>query len=154
MPETTNIIQIPIVDGRKHYQLTNEAGEVVADFHITPTDAGIFERLSKMEDEINDIVKPVEDVGEDFDLVKYGDIAEQVKDRMFAAINKVFGEDVAGQLFARVHPLSPVEGRFYFDRVMEAVGSLIEAAMETETAQFNGEKVKKYTNRAQRRAAK
>lgn len=152
--ESRKITQIAIDDGSRTYQLTNEAGEIVAEFSISPTDAGIFERLSRMNDEISEIIKPVEAIGEDFSLEQYGDVAEQVKDRMFAVIDKTLGRSVAAQMFARLHPLSPVGGRFYFDRVLEAVGGIIEAALADEAAQFADEKVTRYTNRAQRRAKK
>ena len=75
------------------------------------------------------------------------------KERLFAAINKMFGGDVAARLFGKLHPFTPVNGRFYFDRVLEAVGAQINEVFRSEAEKFAAH-VETYTNRAQRRKAK
>ena len=105
------------------------------------------------EDEIEAIVKPIEEMGEDADMMKFADATEATKERLYAAINRMFGGEVAGKLFGRLHPFTPVDGRFYFDRVLEVVGAQINEVFESEAAKF-GAHVEKYTNRKQRRAKK
>ena len=148
-----NVMQLTVDDGSRRYEIKNTLGDVVGEFTLTPTDLGIYERYAKMQEEIEAIVKPIEEMGEDADMLKFADATEATKERLYAAINKMFGGDVAGKLFGRLHPFTPVDGRFYFDRVLEVVGAQINAVFESEAAKF-GAHVEKYTNRAQRRAKK
>lgn len=146
-------IQLNVDDGSKTYEIRNTKGDVIGEFTITPSDLGIYERYARMQDEINDIVKPLEDMGEDFDLDQFAEATEEIRQRLYAAVNKMFGTDEAEKLFGKVHPFSPVNGRFYFDRVLEVVGEQINATYDAETKLF-AQHVEKYTNRAQRRAKK
>ena len=148
-----NVMQLTVDDGSRRYEIKNTLGDVVGEFTLTPTDLGIYERYAKMQEEIEAIVKPIEEMGEEADVQKFADATQAMKERLFAAINRMFGGDVAGKLFGRLHPFTPVDGRFYFDRVLEVVGAQINAVFESEAAKF-GAHVEKYTNRAQRRAKK
>ncbi|MBQ1792130.1 MAG: hypothetical protein II008_18285 [Oscillospiraceae bacterium] len=145
-----NVMQLVVDDGSRRYEIKNTLGEVVGEFTLTPTDLGIYERYAKMQEEIEAIVKPMEGMGEDADLSKFTVATEETKERLFAAINRMFGGDVAGKLFGKLHPFTPVNGRFYFDRVLEVVGAQINAVFESEAVKF-GEHVEKYTNRAHAR---
>lgn len=145
-----NVMQLTVDDGSRRYEIKNNLGEVVGEFTLTPTDLGIYERYARMQEEIEAIVKPIEEMGEEADMLKFADATQAMKERLFAAINGMFGGDVAGKLFGRLHPFTPVDGRFYFDRVLEVVGAQINAVFESEAAKF-GAHVEKYTNRAQRR---
>lgn len=147
----SNAVQLIVDDGSRRYEIKNTLGEVVGEFTLTPTDLGIYERYAQMQEEIEDIVKPMESVGDDPDMATFTGATEETKERLFAAINRMFGGDVAGKLFGKLHPFTPVNGRFYFDRVLEVVGAQINAVFESEAVKF-GEHVEKYTNRAQRRA--
>ena len=139
-------------DGSRRYEIKNTFGDVVGEFTLTPTDLGIYERYAKMQQEIDEIVRPIEEMKDDADMIAFAEATEATKERLFAAINRMFGADVAGRLFGKLHPFTPVNGRFYFDRVLEVVGEQINAGFESEALKF-GEHVEKYTNRAQRRKA-
>lgn len=146
-------VELFVDDGSKTFEIKNAKGEVIGEFTITPSDLGIYERFAKMQDEIDEIVKPIEEMKDDYDLATFTAATEEIKARLFAAINKMFGTNQAEKLFGRLHPFSPVGGEFYFARVLEVVGAQINATFESETKLF-GDKVKKYTNRAQRRVKK
>ena len=148
-----NVMQLTVDDGSRRYEIKNTFGDVVGEFTLTPTDLGIYERYARMQEEIEAIVKPIEEMGEDADMMKFADATEATKERLYAAINRMFGGEVAGKLFGRLHPFTPVDGRFYFDRVLEVVGAQINEVFESEAAKF-GAHVEKYTNRKQRRAKK
>ena len=139
-------VELVVDDGSRRYEIRNTLGEVVGEFTLTPTDLGIYERYAKMQDEIAGIVKPIEEMKDDADLAKLAEATEATKERLYAAINRMFGGDVAGKLFGRLHPFTPVNGRFYFDRVLEVVGAQINAVFESEAAKF-GAKVEKYTKK-------
>lgn len=138
-------------DGSRRYEIKNTFGDVVGEFTLVPTDLGIYERYTKMQQEIEEIVAPIEAMKDDADLVAFTEATEATKERLYAAINRMFGGDVAEKLFGRIHPFTPVNGRFYFDRVLEVVGEQINATFESEALKFQAH-VEKYTNRAQRRS--
>lgn len=146
---TKNANPAPVVltidDGAKRYEIKNQFGEVVGEYTITPTDFGLYERFAHMQDELEAITKPLEALDADADMGRFVEATEAIKGRLYAAIDRMFGrEGMAERLFGRLHPFTPVNGRFYFDRVMEAVGAQINATFETEAKAFS-ENVKKYT---------
>jgi len=146
---TKNANPAPVVltidDGAKRYEIKNQFGEVVGEYTITPTDFGLYERFAHMQDELEAITKPLEALDADADMARFVEATEAIKGRLYAAIDKMFGrEGMAERLFGRLHPFTPVNGRFYFDRVMEAVGAQINATFETEAKAFS-DNVKKYT---------
>ena len=154
MEEVKNGAAVTLVvdDGSRRYEIRNTIGEVVGEFTLTPTDLGIYERYAKMQEEIAGIVKPIEEMQDDADMAKFAEATEETKERLYAAINRMFGGDVAGKLFGRLHPFTPINGRFYFDRVLEVVGAQINAVFEDEAAKF-GAHVEKYTKRGNREQA-
>ena len=78
-------------------------------------------------------------------MKRAGGALEQTRERLYAAVDRMFGsEGAAARLFGTLHPLTPVDGRFYFDRVLEAVGSRINDTFSEELAKFNAN-VEKYT---------
>ena len=147
---TKNANPAPVVltidDGTKRYEIKNKFGETVGEYTITPTDFGIFERFVKMQDELEAITKPMEDLDAGTDMDGFVEASEAIKGRLYAAIDKMFGrEGMAERLFGRRHPFMPVGGRFYLDRIMEEVGAQINATFETEAKAFS-DNVKKYTS--------
>ena len=146
-------VELIVDDGSKTFEIKNAKGAIIGEFTITPSDLGIYERYVKMQDEIDEIVKPLEEMTGDYDLQEFTAATAEIKARLFAAINRMFGTDQAEKLFGNLHPFSPVGGQFYFARVLEVVGQQISATFEAETKLFS-DHVKKYTNRAQRRAKK
>ena len=138
-------VGLTVDDGSRRFEIKNLRGEVVGEFSLTPSDLGIYERFARMQDEVNDIVAPMEEVDARSDLTQLGGALEQARERLYAAVDRMFGiEGAAARLFGTLHPLTPVDGRFYFDRVLEAVGSRINDAFSEELAKFNAN-VEKYT---------
>lgn len=145
---------ITVDDGFKRIPIQNSYGEEIGVFYFNPADLGIFERYAAMQDEVDAITEPFGELGDTFDVNKFAEASTESRERLYAAVDKMFGRDgAAKELFGRVHPFTPVDGRFYFDRVLEAVGVQINAAFEHESEEFS-KHVEKYTNRAQRRAKK
>lgn len=142
--------QLTVDDGSRRFEIKNLRGEVVGEFSLTPSDLGIYERYAQMQDEVNDIVAPMEGVGEQSDIMQLGGALEQTRERLYAAIDRMFGRKGAAQkLFGPLHPLTPVDGRFYFDRVLEAVGNQINDTFREELEKFNAN-VEKYTGVVER----
>lgn len=151
-------MEIVVDDGSRRVPIKNKDGEEVGMFKFHPTDIGIIERYNRMAETFDAIVEPLEAVNtgedgdeEDTEARQLEALAEAEK-RLYAAVNELFGGDAASAFFGSMHPFSPVEGNFYCETVLQAVGQFISAQFDTETKKMSA-RVEKYTNRAQRRAA-
>lgn len=133
-----------IDDGSRRVPIVNQYGDEVGEFYLNPTDLGIYERYQTMGEEIEQIMTPLADADRITDMGQFAGATAEIKARLFAAIDKLFGyEGAAARLFGSRHPLSPVGGAFYFQLVLELVAREINAAFETEAAAFS-QNVKKY----------
>ena len=56
----------------------------------------------------------------------------------------LFRSNAAEAFFGSMHPFSPVNGVFYCEAVLQAVGEYISAQFDAETVRFS-ERVSKYT---------
>lgn len=136
--------QFVIDDGSRRVPIVNQYGDEVGEFYLNPTDLGIYERYQTMGEEIEQIMTPLADADKITDMGQFAGATTEIKARLFAAIDKLFGyEGAAARLFGSRHPLSPVGGAFYFQLVLELVAREINAAFETEAAAFSAN-VKKY----------
>lgn len=136
--------RLMIDDGSKRVPIVNLYGDEVGEFYLNPTDLGIYERYQKMTEEIEKIMEPLENSGEIENMGQFAEATEAIKGRVFDALDKLFGyEGAAARLFGTRHPLTPVGGEFYLQRVLELVGREINAAFETEAEAFSAN-VKKY----------
>ena len=156
---TEKKLMISIDDGFQRVPINNKYGDEIGVFYFNPTDIGIIERYNKLADTFDAITEPLEAVntveGADGDNIdqSYLDALEQAKERLYDAVNELFGGNAAEAFFGKVHPFSPVDGNFYCENVLQAVGEFISNQFDSETKKLSA-RVAKYTNRAQRRAKK
>ena len=68
----------------------------------------------------------------------------EAEKRLYAVLNEMFGGNMAEAFFGKMHPFSPVNGNFYCENAIEAVGAFISKQFEVETDKMN-KKVAKYT---------
>ncbi|MBQ5686450.1 MAG: hypothetical protein IIV23_02010 [Ruminococcus sp.] len=154
-----NNLFITVDDGSKRVPIRNTQGEEIGVFYFRPTDIGIIERFNKMAETFDTIMEPLNVIEGDFDgdAEKLEgaqlDALREAENRLYTAVNELFGGDVAGAFFGSMHPFSPVNGNFYCENVLQAVGQFISSEFDAETKKMNA-RVEKYTNRAQRRAKK
>lgn len=149
---------IQVDDGFQRVPITNKYGEEIGVFKFNPTDIGIIERYNKLADTFDRITEPLEAV-QDAPESTDGSMderqikaLEEAKERLYVAVDELFGGNAAEAFFGKTHPFSPVDGSFYCETVLQAVGQFISAQFDTETKKMSA-RVEKYTNRAQRRAA-
>ena len=147
---------ITVDDGLRRVPIRNTYGDEIGVFFFHPTDMGIIERYNAMINDYPSIVEPLEGISINAEGEVDGGDEKQIaalteaENRMKDAVNKLFKSDSAGELFfGSMHPFSPVNGTFYCEGVLEAVGKYITAQFETETAKFS-ERVAKYTKRAKK----
>ena len=150
-------MNIIVDDGSRRVPIQNTEGEEIGSFRFHPTDVGIIQRFNAVAERFDDIVAPLDGLGDDGAEItdaKYAEALDEASARLYSAVNGLLGSDDAAEaFFGRMNPFSPVDGEFYCTRVLNALGAYIGAAFETETAKFSAN-AKKYTNRATRRASK
>ena len=136
--------QFVIDDGSRRVPIVNQYGDEVGEFYLNPTDIGIYERYQTMGEEVEQIMTPLSDTEKIENMEQFVEATKEIKARLFAAVDKLFGYDgAAARLFGNRHPLSPVGGAFYFQLVLELVAKEINAAFDAETEAFSAN-VKKY----------
>lgn len=153
--DKNDVMQIVIDDGTRRVPITNIHGDEVGVFYFKPTDIGIIERYNRMAETFDAITEPLEalkDDDSDSEEVQLA-VLKEAENRLTAAVNELFGGDAASAFFGKMNPFSPVDGMFYCENVLQAVGKFISAQFDTETKKMSA-RVEKYTNRAQRRAKK
>ena len=146
-----NFDEIIVDDGGVEVPIRNTQGEEIGVFHFNPTDIGIIERYNKVADEFDNVVAPLESIEVAQDATaEEKEAAEQtaLKDateRLYTACNYLFGGDFASAFFGKVHPFSPVNGHFYCENALGAVGKYISAQFDQEVKKVNS-RVERYTH--------
>ena len=145
-------MEIIVDDGSQRVSIKNSHGDEIGVFYFHPTDVGIVARYNGMAEEFEKIVEPIAniDIGADgtaneTDEAQVAALAEAEK-RLYKAVNYSFGGNMAEAFFGSMHPFSPVNGAFYCELALEAVGNYISAAFEQETAKYS-KRIGKYTNK-------
>lgn len=157
--KTLPSLNITVDDGYQCVPITNKYGEEIGLFKFNPTDIGIIERYNRLADTFDSITEPLNAVStvdsdddDEIDAKRIEALNEATK-RLYDAVDELFGGNAAEAFFGKVNPFSPVDGMFYCENVLQAVGAFIGAQFDTETKKMSA-RVEKYTNRAQRRAKK
>lgn len=153
-------LEITVDDGTQRIPIKNKHGDEVGVFYFRPTDIGIIDRYNKMAAKFDEITAPLENVNISADgtasdnnddaAIKALNEAEK---RLYEAVDYMFGGNMAEAFFGKMHPFSPVNGEFYCEKAIEAVGEYISKQFEQETQKVN-KRVDRYTNRYTRRHSK
>ena len=152
-------LSITVDDGFQRVPIYNKFNEEIGVFYFNPTDVNIIERYNNLAETFDSITEPLQAVqnGENGDIDSDDnrniEALHEATERLYAAVNELFGGNMAEAFFGRVNPFSPVNGTFYCEQALQSVGQFISEQFDAETKKFS-ERVKKYTNRAQRRANK
>ena len=158
--KNSNPMEIVINDGSERVPIKNLSGEEIGVFYFRPTDIGIIDRYNKIAKEFGGITEPLDraEIGPDGtveDLSDEESIAalKEAEERLCEAVDYLFGGNMSEAFFGRMHPFSPVGGRFYAENALDAVGSFIEARFDTETEKI-AKRTAKYTKGMSRRRKK
>lgn len=140
---------IVVDDGTITVPIKNTLGEKVGEFRFNPTDFNIVKRYNKLANDFGDIIKPLSEAnisatgeGEDEQSIE---ILNRVEQQLFEAVNYMFNGNMAEAFFGSVHAFSPVDGKFYCENVLNAVGQFISARFDEEIKQIST-RVEKYTH--------
>lgn len=134
-------------DGTKEITLVNPFGKVICKLHIRTGDIGIYDRYKALMENFDSVVKPLSEV----DITASGEAAldemwelvKKVEDNLKQRINELFDMDEADAIFATRKPFASVNGHFFAEIVLNALGEVIRVALEEET-KLSAERVKKH----------
>lgn len=138
-------------DGSVKIPIRNLHNEEIGVFVFRPTDIGILDRFDKVIDEFDKITEPLANVNiapdGTADEKNEADWAamKEAERRLYDACNYLFGGNFAEAFFGKMHPFSPVNGRFYCENALNMVGKFIAAQFEREVKQVNA-RVERYTH--------
>ena len=142
---------IVVDDGSVRESIRNKHGDEIGVFYFRPTDVGIIDRYNKIAADFEKITAPLENVNINPDgTVDEKDEAEraamqEATKRLYDACNFLFDGNFAEAFFGSMHPFSPVNGRFYCENALDAVGKYISRQFDREVAKVNN-RVSRYTH--------
>lgn len=149
--EKNNVMKIVVDEGSVKVPICNKYDDEIGVFYFNPTDIGIIDRYNKVAADFENIVAPLENVNinpdgtaEEKDEAEQAALKEAVQ-RLYDACNYLFGGDFAAAFFGKVHPFSPVNGHFYCENALGAVGKYISAQFDREVKKVNT-RVERYTH--------
>lgn len=134
---------IVVDDGSVEVPVRNKHGEEIGVFYFRPTDMGMIDRFNSMVDDFDNITEPLESVNIKPDgTVDEKNDAEmaamrEAESRLYAACDKLFGGNMSEAFFGKMHPFSPVNGRFYCENALSVVGQYISKQFARETKKIN-----------------
>lgn len=123
-----NFSGIVVDDGSVRESIKNMQGEEIGVFYFRPTDIGIIDRYNKVTADFDKITAPLEKVNINADgTVDEQNAAEaqamkEAEKLLFEACDYLFGGNMSEAFFGKMHPFSPVNGRFYCENALDAVG--------------------------------
>lgn len=134
---------IVVDDGSVEVPIRNKRGEEIGVFYFRPTDMGMIDRFNGMVDDFDNITEPLESVNIKPDgTVDEKNDAEmaamrEAESRLYAACDTLFGGNMSEAFLGKMHPFSPVNGRFYCENALSAVGQYISKQFARETKKIN-----------------
>ena len=139
--------RIIVDDGYVTVPIYNKIGNEIGVFKFNPSDVGIIDRFNSMAAEFDKIVEPLENVNIAPDGTADGDVGldalHEAEQRLYAACDKLFGGNMSEAFFGTVHPFSPINGHFYCENALAAVGAYISRQFGREVQKINS-RVEKY----------
>ena len=147
-----NFTGIVVDDGSVRESILNKHGEEIGVFYFRPTDVGMIDRYNKMAADFDKITAPLENVNinpdgsvDEKNRAEMAAMEEAVK-RLYDACNYLFDGNFSEAFFGKMHPFSPVNGRFYCENALDAVGKYISRQFDREVTKVNN-RVNRYTHR-------
>lgn len=148
-----NSMEIVIDDGNVRVPIKNKQGEEIGVFTFYPTDVGIIKRYNEIVSKFDEITAPLENVSiaadgtaADTDDKAAVEALQEAEKRLFEATDYLFGGNMSEAFFGKMNPFSPVNGYFYCESAINAVGKFINKQFEQETKRI-ASRVNRYTKK-------
>lgn len=136
-------LKISVDTGFKRVSICDLYGREIGVFLFNPADTGIISRYNEFVSRLDEIIKPIEDAQDGDDDAKAAGL-ENAAQLLYRACDDFFGGNMSEAFFNATNPFSLVNGKFYFENVVEALGAFIEKYYKTETKKLNA-RISKYT---------
>lgn len=152
-------VGIVVDDGSVRESIKNQYGEEIGVFCFRPTDIGIIDRFNKVAADFDKITEPLEHINirvdgtADEENQAEAEAVKEATKKLYEACNYLFGGNMAEAFFGKMHPFSPVNGRFYCENALDAVGKYISRQFDSEVKRV-GARVEKYTHAYQKNGKK
>lgn len=149
--EAKGLTGIIVDDGIVRESIRNKYGDEIGVFCFRPTDIGIIDRYNKIIVDFDSITAPLESVniGADGTADEATDAEiealKEAEKRLYEACDYLFGGNASEAFFGKMHPFSPVNGHFYCENVLDAVGKYISQWFNREVKKINS-RVNRYTH--------
>ena len=149
--ENQNFTGIIVDDGSVKESIRNKHGDEIGVFYFRPTDIGIIDRYNKIAADFDNITAPLENVNINPDGTADETNEAEVKalkeaeERLYEACDYLLGGNASEAFFGKMHPFSPVNGRFYCENALDAVGKYISRQFDREVQKINN-RVNRYTH--------
>ncbi len=149
--QNCNGMDIIVDDGSVKVPIRNKQGEEIGVFYFRPTDIGIIDRFNALANDFDKITAPLESVNikadgtvDEKNEAEYAALKE-AEQLLYAACDKLFGGNMAEAFFGKTHPFSPVNGHFYCENALTAVGAYISQQFAREVKRVSN-RVERYTH--------
>ena len=141
--------EIVVDDGSVEVPISNTIGEKIGVFRFRPTDFNIVKRYGEIADRFGDVVSPLIDAnidtnGEGADAESMA-ILDKAQGKLFELVDYLFDGNASEAFFGKMNPFSPVDGKFYCEHALNAVGEFISKQFDEEINKINT-RVEKYTH--------
>ena len=110
-----------------------------------------MDRFNSVAAEFDKIVEPLESVNikpdgtvDEQNEAEFAALREAEK-RLYTACDKLFGGNMSEAFFGKMHPFSPINGHFYCENALSAVGAYISRQFDREVKKVNS-RVERYTH--------
>ena len=156
MDEKKNF-EIVVDDGSVEVPIYNTLNEQIGLFRFRPTDFNIIKRYREIAEKFSDVTAPLVEAnidtngeGADEESVK---IIDEAQAKLFELVDYLFDGNAAEAFFGKMHPFSPVGGKFYCEQALGAIGGFISKQFDAELASVSS-RVEKYTHGYKARTSK
>jgi len=122
-------LNLVLEDRKISVPVMNKLGEQIGVLRFDPTDVNMVRRYNEVADKFENALQNITTGGvEAFD---------EAGDKIIEFLDYVLDSDSRAAFFAKTHPLSPQNGKFYCEHVFETVGAFIELKFEAEGVKLN-----------------
>lgn len=150
---STKKITLGIDDGEEEVSIVNKNGKEIGVFRFSPADMSVLTRYDKAVEMIEAAMLPLQEM--QLATEQADQLEEDTQNAFLAALKKaeadicaafdyLFGGDVSGAFFSTRSPFTLVNGFFYCENVINALGGFISERMGAETRRMNS-RVERFT---------